>query len=61
MQWVKNLIAVAQVTLEAWVQSSAQHSVLKDPVLLKLWHKGSSVAKAVAYSTPGLGISICHR
>ena len=33
-QQVKNLAAAAQVTEEAWVQSLAQHSGLKDLVWL---------------------------
>ena len=52
------LIAVAQVTVEVWVQSLAQHSGLK----------GSSVATAAVLgcscgsdSTPGLGTSMYHR
>ena len=36
VQWVKNLTAVAWVALEARVQSLAQHSGLKDLVLLQL-------------------------
>ena len=35
-QWVKNLIAEAQVTAEARVQSLAQRSGLKDQVLPQL-------------------------
>ena len=35
-QWVKNPTAVAQVTVEEQVQSLAQHSGLKDLVLLQL-------------------------
>ena len=38
-QWVKNLTAVAWVTVEAQVRSLAWHSGLKDPV---------GVAKAAA-------------
>ena len=37
-QWVKNLIAVAWVTVEVQVQSLAWWSGLKDPVLLQLWY-----------------------
>ena len=33
VQWVKNPTAVAQVNVEVQVQSMAQHSELKDPVL----------------------------
>ena len=33
-QWVKNLIAVAQVAVKVQVRSLAQCSGLKDPVLL---------------------------
>ena len=36
-QWVKNLTAVGWVTMEAWVQSLAQCSGLKDLALLQLW------------------------
>ena len=36
-QWVKNLTAAAQVTVEVRVQSPAQHSELKDLVLLQQW------------------------
>ena len=35
-RWVKNLTAAAQVKAEAWVQSLAQCSRLKDPALLQL-------------------------
>ena len=38
-QWVKNPIAVAWVTTETQVQSSAQCSGLKDLALLQLWHR----------------------
>ena len=31
-QWVKNLTLAAQVTVEAWIQSPAQHSGLRDLV-----------------------------
>ena len=37
VQWVKNLMAVDWVTVEAWVQSLAQQSGLKDPSLPQLW------------------------
>ena len=37
VQRVKNLIAAALVTKEAWVWSLAQHSGLKDLALLQLW------------------------
>ena len=36
VQWVKNLTAVAQVAAEVRIESSAQPSRLKDPVLLQL-------------------------
>ena len=36
VQWVKNLIAVAQVAMEAQVQSLAPHCGLKDPTLMQL-------------------------
>ena len=36
MQWVKNLIAVAWVTVEVQIWSPAWHSGLKDPVLPQL-------------------------
>ena len=36
VQWVKNLSAVTEVTEEAGVQSLAQISGLKDPMLLQL-------------------------
>ena len=39
VQWVKNLTAVAQVALEAQVQSPAQHGELKDLALPQLWHR----------------------
>ena len=39
VQGVKNLTAVAWVTVEAWVQPLAQHSGLKNPVLMQLWHR----------------------
>ena len=35
-QWVKNPTAAAWVATEAWVQSPAQHSLLKDPGLPQL-------------------------
>ena len=35
-QWVKNPTVVAQVTVEMWVWSSAQHSGLKDTMLPQL-------------------------
>ena len=35
-QWVKNPTVAAQVTAEVQVQPLAQHSGLKDPVLLQL-------------------------
>ena len=38
-QWVKNQTAAARVTAEAWDQSLAWHSGLKDPALLHLWHR----------------------
>ena len=37
VQWIKNLTAVAQVAVEAWVQSLAWHSGLKEPALQQLW------------------------
>ena len=36
VQWVKNLTAAAQVTVDARVQSQAQHTRLKGPALLQL-------------------------
>ena len=36
-QWVKPLTAVAQVAVEAWVPSLAQHRGLKDLASLQLW------------------------
>ena len=39
VQGVKNLTAVAWVTVQAWVQPLAQHSGLKNPVLMQLWHR----------------------
>ena len=39
MQQVKNLTAAALVTVQAWVQSSARCSELKDLALLELWHR----------------------
>ena len=33
------LTAAAWVATEAWFQSLAQHSGLKDPALLQLWHR----------------------
>ena len=38
-QWIKNQTAVARVTVEAWVQSPARHSELKDLVLPQLQHR----------------------
>ena len=37
-QRVKNLTAAAQIAAEAWVQSPAHPSGLKDSALLQLWH-----------------------
>ena len=37
IQWAKNLTAVVQVTVEARVRSSTQHSGLKDLALPQLW------------------------
>ena len=36
---VKNLTAAAWVAVEAQVRPPAQHSGLKDPALLHLWHR----------------------
>ena len=38
-QWVRNLTAEAQVTVELWVQSLAWCSGLKDPALPRLWYR----------------------
>ena len=38
-QWVKNLTAVAWVTVEVQVQSPAHCSGLKDLALPQLWHR----------------------
>ena len=38
-QWVKNPIAAALVAAEVWGPSPAQHSGLKEPALLQLWHR----------------------
>ena len=38
VQWVKNLTEVAQVAVEAQIQSLVQYSGLKDPALPQLWH-----------------------
>ena len=38
-QWIKNLTVASGVTVEAWVQSPAQCSGLKDPVLPQLQFK----------------------
>ena len=55
-QQVKNLTAAVQVAVEVQVQSPAQHSGLKDLVLLEL-----SVDCSCGWnSIPGLGIFICH-
>ena len=45
LQWVKNLIAVTQVTAEVQVQSLAWHSGLKDPALPRQRHRSQSVAE----------------
>ena len=37
--WVKDPTAVAQMAVEARVQSWAWHSGLKDPELPQLWHR----------------------
>ena len=39
VQWVKNQIATASVTMEFGVRSLAQHSGLKDPALPQLGHR----------------------
>ena len=36
-QWIKNLTAVARVPAEAWIQSPAWSSGLKDLALAQLW------------------------
>ena len=36
VQWVKNLTAVAQISAEVQVASSAQHGGLIEPALLQL-------------------------
>ena len=38
-QWVKNLIAVAQVIAEGQIRSLAWCSALKDPTLPQRWHR----------------------
>ena len=50
VQWVQNPAAVAWIPVEGQVQSSAQCSGLKDPVLPQL---------QLGFS-PWLGTSICH-
>ena len=54
VQWVKNLTAVAQVALEVWVWSPAQHSGLK------IWHHcGCGIdCSCGSDSFPGPGTSI---
>ena len=54
--WVKNLTTGAQVAAEAWVQSLAWLSRLKDPVLPQLWHRSWLGSDSIL----GLGNSICH-
>ena len=46
-QKVKNPTATAQVATEVWVQSLAQHSVLKDLALLQLQHMCSHLKKKI--------------
>ena len=38
-QWVKNLAMAAQDAAEVSVESSAWHSALKDPELMRLLHR----------------------
>ena len=40
-QWFKNPAVATQVAAEAWVQSPAQSSRLKDPALSQLWPRFS--------------------
>ena len=54
-QWVKNLTAVAQVTVEVWIRSPAQCSRLKD---LACHRCGISCSYGLD-SVPGPGISMC--
>ena len=56
VQWVKNLISVAQIAAEVWVRSLAWHSGLKNTVLRHLRHKGHSCGSD---SVPSLGTSVC--
>ena len=42
VQWVKYPTTAAWVTVEAWVQSPAGPSGLKDPVVLQLWHRSQA-------------------
>ena len=39
VEWVKNLTVAAWVASEAWDQSPARHSELKNPALPQLWHR----------------------
>ena len=57
-QWVKNPTVMAWAAVEWQVQSPAQPSGLKDPVLLQPWCWLADVAwiQSLAWET-----SICHR
>ena len=55
VQWVKNLTEVAQVAVEAQIQSLVQYSGLKDPALPQLQHR----LKLQLGSDPWLGNSTC--
>ena len=53
--WVKNPLVVAWVTAEAWVQSLAWHSGLKDLVLLQPRHRFHTEAREPPYA---MGVAI---
>lgn len=62
-QLVKNLIAAACVAMEAWVQTLAWGSGLKDLVLLQLWYNCSCGVGCCCGldSISDLGTSMCYK
>ena len=53
---LRNLLQQLWVAAEAWVQSLAQHSGLKDPPLPQVWHR----APLQLGFNPCPGTSFCH-
>ena len=51
VQWVENLTAAAQLTVQTWVGSLAQSSGLKDPVVTAAEAPIQSLAPELPYAT----------